>query len=132
MLCVFRSVFMTKFLNLIKTYWVIITAIILVAITTLSLWPLKTLPSVPGSDKTHHFIAYAFLMLPVALRRPKYWMWVGVLFVLVSGGIELLQPLVNRYAEWFDMLANGIGVLCGVILSQILRWFFRAHSRSLQ
>ncbi|MDC3250245.1 VanZ family protein [bacterium] len=121
---------MTKFLNLIKVYWVVITIVILISIITLSLWPLQTLPSVPGSDKTHHFIAYASLMLPVALRRPKYWIWFGFLFVLISGGIELLQPLVNRHKEGFDMLANGTGVLCGILLSEVLRWLFRGHSRS--
>jgi hypothetical protein len=123
---------MTQILNFIKAYWIVITSVILLSIITLSLWPLKSLPSVPGSDKTHHFIAYAALMLPVALRRPKYWVWAGLGFILVSGAIELIQPLVNRYGEWLDMLANGTGVLCGVALSQFLRWLFRAHSRSLQ
>jgi VanZ family protein len=123
---------MRLLLNFIKSHWVIITAIILTAITALSLWPLKTMPSVPGSDKTHHFIAYAALMLPVALRRHKYWVLIGLCFILISGLIELIQPLVNRYAESLDMLANSGGVLCGVILSQFLRWVFRAHSRNLQ
>ena len=121
---------MTKILNLIKAYWVAITTVILISIITLSLWPVQTLPSVPGSDKTHHFIAYASLMLPVSLRRPKYWIWLGLFFVLVSGGIELLQPLVNRHKEGFDMLANGTGVLCGILLSEVLRWLFRGRTRS--
>ena len=62
-----------KLLTLIRSYWMAITLLTLVAITALSLWPMEQLPSVPGSDKTHHFIAYAALMFPTALRKPSYW-----------------------------------------------------------
>ncbi|MBX2847478.1 MAG: VanZ family protein [Acidiferrobacterales bacterium] len=90
-------------------------------ITTLSLIPLPALPDVPGSDKTHHYLAYASLMFPVAIKRPKYWLWIGSFFVIWSGAIELLQPFVNRYAEWLDLLANVIGILIGILLASILR-----------
>lgn len=106
----------------IQKYWLLITAIILLAITLLSLWPLSKLPSVPGSDKTHHFIAYAALMLPTALRlsvsTKRYWVIV-VFFIGYSGMIELLQPLVNRYGEWLDLLANSGGVLLGIVLGTV-------------
>ncbi len=67
--------------------------------TVLSLWPLENLPPVPGSDKVQHLIAYAALMFPIALRKPKYWPLIGLLFIAWSGPIELLQPYVNRYGE---------------------------------
>ena len=55
-------------------------------------------------------IAYAILMLPTALRKPRHWKFIGVFFISYSGGIELVQPYVNRYGEY-----RGIG----------LRFYFR-------
>ena len=98
--------------------------LLLAFITFLSLWPLEELPSVPGTDKTHHFIAYAFLMLPTALRKPNRWVLFGLFFIAYSGAIELLQPYVNRYGEWNDMLANTAGVVCGLIIAEIVNFLF--------
>lgn len=111
---------MTKSLYLIKTHWISLTLFTLVAITALSLWPLDSLPPVPGTDKTHHLIAYAVLMFPVALRRPDRWIVMGVLFVAYSGAIELLQPYANRYGEWLDLAANTAGVACGIIVAGVM------------
>lgn len=111
---------MEQFINTIKQYWLIISAIILVLITILSLTPMPHLPSVPGSDKTHHFIAYAGLFFPVALAKPKHWLLIGLLFIFWSGAIELIQPSVNRYAEWLDLIANSIGVMCGFLLAWVI------------
>ncbi len=106
--------------NFIKQFWLGITIVILVLITVASLYPAQYLPSVPGSDKTHHFIAYCALMLPTALRRPKYWLAFALLFITWSGLIELIQPHVNRYGEWLDLAANTGGVLLAIIIAQAL------------
>lgn len=90
-------------------------------ITALSLMPLTELPSVPGTDKTSHILAYSLLMMPVALRRPENWLWLGLFFLGWSAAIELIQPFVNRYAEWLDMLANGAGLACGILIAGLLR-----------
>jgi VanZ family protein len=111
---------MTRFLGMIKTHWVALTAAILGAITVLSLSPVAELPPVPGTDKSHHFIAYALLMLPTALRKPKRWLLVGLFFIAYSGGIELVQPYVNRYGEWLDLLANVGGLACGVVVAGLI------------
>ncbi|MCP4326037.1 MAG: VanZ family protein [Psychromonas sp.] len=114
-----------QFINFIKKYWLLITLAALTLITILSLTPLPQLPSVPGSDKAHHFIAYATLFFPVALAKPKYLIWIGLLFACWSGAIELIQPHVNRYGEWLDMLANSIGLLCGFLLAWLTNKFVR-------
>ena len=108
----------------IRTYWIAITLFILAVITVLSLYPLQSLPVVPGSDKTHHFIAYSALMFPVALRRPKYWIFIGISFVFLGGGIELVQPYVNRYGEWLDIAANTAGIFFGLLAAQAINWFW--------
>ncbi len=114
---------MIKTLQSIEKYWFLLSLCILLTITTASLWPIANLPSVPGSDKTHHLIAYATLVFPVALRKPNRWMLIVVFFIFYSGLIELVQPYVNRYGEWLDMLANTAGVVCGVALAAGIKAF---------
>ena len=92
----------------------------LTAIAALSLWPAEHLTQVPGSDKTHHFISYGALMLPLALRKPKHWLWIALGFASFSGAIEIIQPYVNRYGEWLDMAANVTGLTCGFLLAKVL------------
>ena len=104
----------------IEKHWALLTVCLFLIITWLSLWPLDSLPSAPGSDKTHHLIAYAALVFPVALRQPNRWMWFVVFFIGYSGLIEVIQPYVNRYGEWLDMLANTAGVVCGVALATVI------------
>jgi len=106
--------------GVVRKYWIVLSLMLLVAITALSLWPVDKLPTVPGSDKSHHFLAYLALMFPAALRQPRYWLWIGLLYIGWSAAIELLQPSVNRYAEWWDMLANGAGVACGGLAGRLV------------
>ena len=121
---------MTSLLTLIRSNWLPLTIFILLAITSLSLWPLPNLPSVPGTDKTHHFIAYAALMFPTALRKPKGWVLIGFLFAAYSGVIELIQPFVNRYGEWMDLGANTLGLLCGLFAAELVNRVFPNASQT--
>ena len=109
-------------IKLVKHYWLVLSLLTLIAITFLSLTPLPSLPLVPGSDKTHHFIAYGVLMFPTALRKPKYWPLVALFFIAFSGVIEILQPYVNRYGEWLDLLANALGIIICMALVTIVRF----------
>lgn len=118
---------LTALIKFISRCWLAITAVILVLITAGSLFPADFLPPAPGSDKTHHFIGYCALMLPTALRRPKYWLVIALGFIIWSGLIELIQPHVNRYGEWLDLAANSIGVLIAILLSYCIRWLFYAN-----
>ena len=121
---------MRTFIARIKPYWIAFTAVILLAITFLSLWPLPEFPDMPGNDKTGHFIAYATLMLPTALRRPKHWLLYGLLFIAYSGVIELIQPFVNRYGEWLDLLSNATGVLLGAAIGAGVHCFISGKTQS--
>ena len=121
---------MILLLAIIRTYWIALTFFMLTVITILSLYPLESLPSVGGSDKTHHFIAYGALMFPTALRKPNYWLLIGVFFVCWSGGIELLQPYVNRYGEWLDMAANITGIICGLLIARFINWIIPIDLKS--
>lgn len=95
-------------------------------ITALSLIPLPKLPDVPGTDKSHHFIAYGSAAIPVSLARVRHlWIYLPA-FALWSGIIELIQPFVNRHADWFDLLANCCGLLIGWLLATMIRMLFMA------
>ncbi len=107
---------MTSF---IRNQWFNLSALLLLLITALSLSPLDNLPEAPGSDKTHHFIAYAALAFPTALRKPKRWRIIILCFALYSGLIELIQPHVNRYGEWMDFLANTCGLSIGIAFAYL-------------
>lgn len=108
---------MRPLIHAIKTYWLLISIVILTLIIALSLTPLAHLPEAPGSDKAHHLIAYSALFFPVALAKSKHWLLIGLIFMLLSGAIELIQPYVNRYGEWLDMFANCTGLFCGYMLA---------------
>lgn len=115
---------MRRLIGLVQKYWLAITLLVLAVITTLSLLPVPSLPPVPGTDKTHHFIAYAALTFSVALARPKNWLLIAFFFVVWSGAIEILQPYVNRYGEWLDLAANAGGVVCGILLAKVVNLAF--------
>lgn len=117
---------MLQLLTFIKQHWLAFSLAMLAAISVSSLLPVEHLPPVPGSDKTHHFVSYGLLMFPLALRRPRYWPLIGLLFVGWGGAIELIQPYVNRYGEWLDFAANTGGLICGLLLAQFMNFFFIA------
>ncbi len=117
-------------LILIKRNWIVLTTIIFIAVSVLSLLPQDRLPPVPGSDKSHHVIAYGVLMFPVALRKAKHWLLIGAFFIVYSGGIELVQPYLNRHGEWLDLAANTLGVICGMLFARLLAYLFPQRSTS--
>ena len=104
-------------INFIKKHWSAISIMILCGITILSLAPLKQLPDAPGTDKTHHLMAYAALAYPASLRRPTGWKAIILMFLLYGGLIEIIQPYTNRYGEWFDFAANATGLFLGCVLA---------------
>ncbi|PCH62997.1 MAG: hypothetical protein COC19_01965 [SAR86 cluster bacterium] len=110
---------MIKFVSLICRYWIVLSLGLVCIISFLSLSPLDRLPPGPGNDKLLHLLSYGLLMLPTALRRPKHWLFISILFVAYSGAIELIQPYVNRYGEWLDLAANTTGIVLAIILSQL-------------
>jgi len=107
---------MKTLLTLIARHWLPISVALLALISMLSLTPLEHLPTVPGSDKLQHFIAYAALIIPAALRRPRHLWLIFLFYVCWSGGIELIQPYVSRYGEWGDLAANTAGLTLGCVV----------------
>ena len=116
---------MNAFLSLTSRYWWSASLVMLAIVSIVSLIPLPVLPEVPGSDKAHHLVSYALVVLPIALHKPRYWFLFVLGIVLWSGAIELAQPYVNRYGEWLDLLANFVGVLIGCVVGFFASTLFK-------
>ena len=84
--------------------------------------PPSDIPASPaGVDKVVHFSLFAVLALTgrwAGVRRGV----LAVLLVVYAAGSEVLQgtDLVNRDASAADLLADGAGVLAGLLLWQLI------------
>lgn len=99
-----------------KSIAIAFTALIFCIIVLATLTPLPQAVSVPGSDKWHHFLAFAALTYPLATLGGRSCVWV-IFFALGFGGaIEIIQPYVNRSAEFADFAADATGAMIGCAL----------------
>ena len=92
--------------------------LVLVSSYVLAVIPQEMAPEIGDlSDKTLHFIAFAVLTLFLKLAYPIRW-WKGVLYLLgYAFFIEFSQYFTpNRCAEWWDIVADGIGIVLGLFL----------------
>ena len=86
---------------------------ILIAIWILSFLPGSAMPSVFGSDKLHHALAYFACMFAWGqwFTRPVPRLKLAIIFIVMGALIECLQGLTSyRSFEWLDMLADAVGV----------------------
>ena len=105
---------------LLKQYWKPVTIFLLIVIAFLSFYPMPKISEFQNTDKTSHLIAYSLLALPLGLKKPNRWVLFIFVFIFFGGCIELIQPYFNRYGEWFDFLANSVGVIFGFFVGVIL------------
>ena len=118
----FKKIFLLFYEN-----WKIYTSLIFVIITFLSLYPLQEQPSIPGSDKIHHLVAYSALTFGIGLRRPSNYILIIIFFSFYSGLIEIIQPYVNRFREIEDFLFNNLGIFIGLILGIVINKIFNKN-----
>jgi VanZ family protein len=107
--------------------WRVLLVLCLIAVTTLSLIP-DIGPEVPhtGWDKSNHALAFVVLTLLASLAFPGHPAGVVLGLIAYGGLIEALQSLTpHRLAEWADWLADGIGIVIGLALFQLVRWLWR-------
>ena len=101
--------------------WKIYTILILSIITILSLYPLNQQAAFPGSDKMHHLIAYSSLTICIGMRKPPKYILILIFMSLYSGMIELIQPYVNRFADFEDYIFNNLGMIIGFVLGSFIK-----------
>ncbi len=106
------------------------TFLLALVIAVLTLMPMPAGGSgVPGSDKLHHFLAFACLAFPLPLLRPRLTIWVILAVILYGGAIELIQPFFGRQAEWADLLADALGAVVGAVVARQLGILLRRYLR---
>ena len=115
----FKKIFLFFYEN-----WKIYTSLMFIIITFLSLIPLQEQPSIPGSDKIHHLIAYSALVICIGLRRPSNYLLIIIFLSFYSGLIEIIQPHVNRFGEIEDFLFNNLGIFLGLTLGIFINKLF--------
>lgn len=94
--------------------WLLLWSIVVVG----SLGPMPA--GVPGSDKLQHVIAYGGLAASALLfvRSVTGLLVATVVTVALSGVLEIVQGFVpNRQPDVLDLIANGIGAVCGLAVA---------------
>lgn len=97
---------------------------IIVGISTLT--PQDHMPSAPGGDKLHHFLAFVALTFPMVYARPRAALWIVLSVSFYGALIEMLQPHIGRQGDVLDVIANSVGAICGASLG------FALHRRLLR
>ena len=111
-----------------RKYYIILTILWLVFITILSLvsFSNNTFSSFQNSDKIIHFFFYFVLTLLLlnGFNNKLRYKYLIVIVLAVSYGIviEVLQNefTLTRKADFYDVIANTIGVICAVLLNKYL------------
>jgi VanZ family protein len=99
----------------------IVTVFLAIAIGIVTLTPSSQMPSAPGGDKLHHFLAFGLLALPMSFARPRA-IWLIVLVAASYGAlIEVIQPHIGRYGDLADAMANLTGAMMGSLIGVLLR-----------
>lgn len=107
-----------------------VTVLLAAIVAVATLTPSENLPSAPGSDKLHHFLAFGAIAFPMALARPRAFLWIVLAVSAYGGGIEIVQSHVGRHGNIMDALANAIGAFCGAGLGVVVRNLFLRRNRT--
>ncbi|MCR6477491.1 VanZ family protein [Variovorax sp. ZS18.2.2] len=102
-----------------------------IAILVLALVPSSSPIPTTGWDKTNHLLAFAVLAFLGNHAWPGRTVAV-LLGLLVYGGlIEVLQSFTaDRFAEWWDLLADGVGLVFGELAARLGRRHVRSQTEA--
>jgi VanZ family protein len=96
--------------------WSVFGAAMLVAVAVVSLIPA---PDIGVNDKVSHLLTYFLLAgwFGLLVRTRIFLCWTVVALIAYGMIIEWLQGKTGyRYAEWGDVIANGVGCCVGATL----------------
>lgn len=101
-------------------------------VTVLSLTPVKHTPDLGFLvyDKFLHLSCYFVISILACLAGSTWKMryLLCVMTLLISIGIEFLQPITGRSFEQLDMVANLFGIIIAICVMKLLFWRFPAFS----
>ncbi|MBR9842182.1 MAG: hypothetical protein GYB25_03410 [Rhodobacteraceae bacterium] len=103
-----------------------LTAGLVLSVSYLTLSPASSADiGITFADKIYHTLAFAALVLPCACLYPRGLRWVLPAAVIFGGCIELIQPFVGRDGDWWDFLADVLGIGLGLVAGLPLGKYFR-------
>lgn len=106
---------------LVQRHWRELTVLMLILISWLSLrTPEQHTGPVNGIDKLYHLVAYAGLVVPVALAKPKNWLFQVLGLFGFSAAIEIVQPWFSRTTDIVDLFANATGLILGTVMALLV------------
>ena len=92
------------------------------AVLILSLMPPAPYMPTTGWDKTNHVLGFSVLAVLGCRAYPARVAMTLFGLLLYGGLIEVLQSFTpDRYAEWEDVIADGIGILAGYGIAVFLK-----------
>ena len=91
--------------------------IILILIGTLTPLPQKI--DAPGTDKWHHFIAFAALTYPLTASNKRFGIAIVIFGLSLGAAIEIIQPYVNRFSDLNDFKADAVGIFIGYLIGSL-------------
>lgn len=86
--------------------------------------PAKLPSPISRSDLFYHGLSYTLMGLLFMSAYAKNWknqMIVALALIVQGVAIEFIQPFANRFFEYWDMAANSIGVLIGLVIYSLFR-----------
>lgn len=115
---------------LICRFWIVLASFVVIVLSVIPI-PETPMQNVPLMDKWVHFVMYGGVALAgwfdawrAPVRAGKACLWLmGVVWPIVLGGLmEIVQGTLTstRSGDWFDWLADIVGVLIAVPLA----WLF--------
>ena len=104
----------------------VLTLALALGILVTTLWPSHGHhPPFTLRDKGLHLLAFAALILPMAVTEPSRALSFAPVYIAFGAAIEVIQPAFGRGAEWLDLLADALGVGLGLALGWGVRAAFR-------
>ena len=100
---------------------IILTCAVAILIGLGTLTPLNQRVDLPGSDKWHHFIAFAAFTYSLTLASRRHWILIIVVGLSFGGLIETIQSYINRSSDFYDFTADAFGVWIGFSLGVVVR-----------
>jgi VanZ family protein len=101
-----------------SAFWICVLAILAMSLMP----PVPQMPTT-GWDKSNHMLGFAVLMLLGRSAYPGRTVFLVAGLLAYGALIELLQSFTpTRFAEWGDLLADGLGLFAGWALGQTMAW----------
>ncbi len=105
--------------------WLVLLVLLLAIISWLAFGSASPTPNLPGWDKVNHLLAFLVLGTVASFAHAPGWRRTMVTasgLLLYGGFIEIVQAqLPHRHGDWDDLVADVVGLLCGLLLAAGLR-----------